>query len=136
MPLTHSPEETGRANPPVLLVAVDDDPQCLALIEESLAHEDLSAALRECSVEVDKPCDSPVKAPDSLMSLEELQRSHSLLVLASANGNQARAAGTLGIGRATLYRLLSDAHLKSPKGSEASAPSATQLSRNLRSMQP
>src|SRR3989304_4482458 len=41
MPPTHSPEETGRANLPVLLVAIDDDPQCLALIEESLAQKEL-----------------------------------------------------------------------------------------------
>ncbi|MBI4442253.1 MAG: sigma-54-dependent Fis family transcriptional regulator [Acidobacteria bacterium] len=98
--------------------------------------QDLPAVLRDGSAEAGKSFDSPVKDPDPLMSLEELERSHSLRVLASVNGNKARAAEILGISRATLYRLLSDARLKSPQGSEASAPSVTQLSRNLRPVQP
>lgn len=93
--------------------------------------QDLPPALRMGPVEMAKAFDSAVKAPDPLMSLEDLERQHTLRVLEYVNGNKARAAEILGISRATLYRLLSDAHPKPPKGSEASEPSTPQLSRNL-----
>src|SRR5579871_6511408 len=44
---------------------------------------------------------------DTFMSLAELQRRHILRVLDSVGGNKARAAEVLGIGRATIYQLLS-----------------------------
>jgi DNA-binding NtrC family response regulator len=50
--------------------------------------------------------DAPLGDEDSL-SLHELQRRHVLRVLESVGGNKARAAEVLGIGRATIYELLS-----------------------------
>jgi transcriptional regulator with PAS, ATPase and Fis domain len=43
----------------------------------------------------------------TLFSLEELQRRHLMRVLERVGGNKARAAEILGIGRATIYQLLS-----------------------------
>jgi DNA-binding NtrC family response regulator len=44
---------------------------------------------------------------ETLFPLEEVQRRHVMRVLESVNGNKARAAEILGIGRATIYQLLS-----------------------------
>lgn len=44
---------------------------------------------------------------DNLLSLEEMQRRHVMRVLEGVGGNKARAAEILGIGRATIYQLLS-----------------------------
>ena len=44
---------------------------------------------------------------EAFLSLEELQRRHILRVLDGVGGNKARAAEILGIGRATIYQLLS-----------------------------
>jgi DNA-binding NtrC family response regulator len=44
---------------------------------------------------------------DTLVSLEELQRRHILRVLEAVGGNKTRAAEVLGIGRATIYQILS-----------------------------
>jgi DNA-binding NtrC family response regulator len=44
---------------------------------------------------------------EALFSLEELQRRHVMRVLERVGGNKARAAEILGIGRATIYQLLS-----------------------------
>jgi DNA-binding NtrC family response regulator len=52
-------------------------------------------------------------ADDTLLSLEEVQRRHILRVLEGVGGNKARAAEVLGIGRATIYELLSK--MKAPQ---------------------
>jgi len=44
---------------------------------------------------------------DAFLSLEELQRRHILRVLEGVGGSKARAAEVLGIGRATIYQMLS-----------------------------
>ncbi|MGB6474099.1 MAG: sigma-54 dependent transcriptional regulator [Candidatus Sulfotelmatobacter sp.] len=44
---------------------------------------------------------------EALFSLEELQRRHVMRVLERVGGNKARAANILGVGRATIYQLLS-----------------------------
>jgi transcriptional regulator of acetoin/glycerol metabolism len=41
-------------------------------------------------------------------SLAEVERKHILAVLAGSDGNRAKAAATLGIGTATLYRKLKE----------------------------
>ena len=48
-----------------------------------------------------------LQTDDALLSLEEVQRRHVLRVLEGVGGNKARAAQVLGIGRATIYQLLS-----------------------------
>ncbi len=52
---------------------------------------------------------------DTFMSLAELQRRHILRVLDSVGGNKARAAEVLGIGRATIYQMLSKMKEEDPK---------------------
>jgi DNA-binding NtrC family response regulator len=44
---------------------------------------------------------------ENFLSLEELQRQHIIRVLEGVGGNKARAAQVLGIGRATIYQLIS-----------------------------
>lgn len=53
------------------------------------------------------PLNEEVGAGDDFLSLEEMQRRHVLRVLEGVGGNKARAAEVLGIGRATIYQLLS-----------------------------
>ncbi len=52
---------------------------------------------------------------DTFLSLHELQRRHILRVLEGVGGNKARAAEVLGIGRATIYQLLSRMKIEEPK---------------------
>jgi DNA-binding NtrC family response regulator len=56
-------------------------------------------------------------ADEALFSLEELQRRHLMRVLERVGGNKARAAEILGVGRATVYQLLS--RMKLEKGGES-----------------
>jgi DNA-binding NtrC family response regulator len=51
--------------------------------------------------------EEPMSADETFLSLEELQRRHVLRALEVVGGNKARAAEILGIGRATIYQLLS-----------------------------
>lgn len=53
------------------------------------------------------PVSQSLAADDTLISLEELEHRHILRVLEAVGGNKARAAEILGIGRATIYQLLS-----------------------------
>jgi DNA-binding NtrC family response regulator len=54
-----------------------------------------------------KPFNEELGNREAFLSLDELQRRHILRVLDSVGGNKARAAEVLGIGRATIYQLLS-----------------------------
>ncbi len=53
------------------------------------------------------PAAPEVSGDDTFLSLEELQHRHILRVLEGVGGNKARAAEVLGIGRATIYQILS-----------------------------
>jgi transcriptional regulator with PAS, ATPase and Fis domain len=52
---------------------------------------------------------------DVLLSLEEMDRRHTLRVLDAVKGNKTRAAEILGISRATLYRLIETAAAREPQ---------------------
>jgi len=52
---------------------------------------------------------------ETFLSLDELQRRHVLRVLEGVGGNKARAAEVLGIGRATIYQILSRMKLEEPE---------------------
>ncbi len=54
-----------------------------------------------------KPLDEDAVEDSDLLSLDEVQRRHVLRVLEGVGGNKARAAEVLGIGRATIYQILS-----------------------------
>jgi|HubBroStandDraft_6_1064221.scaffolds.fasta_scaffold84172_2 DNA-binding NtrC family response regulator len=54
-----------------------------------------------------KPLNEDLAGSEAFLSLDELQRRHVLRVLEGVGGNKARAAEVLGIGRATIYQLLS-----------------------------
>ncbi len=63
------------------------------------------------------PLNEDVGGDETFLSLDELQRRHILRVLEGVGGNKARAAEVLGIGRATIYQLLSRMKIEeSPKG--------------------
>jgi DNA-binding NtrC family response regulator len=61
------------------------------------------------------PLNEGVGGDETFLSLEELQRRHILRVLDGVGGNKARAAEVLGIGRATIYQMLSKMKVEEPK---------------------
>jgi DNA-binding NtrC family response regulator len=63
--------------------------------------------VRDLPERLRQPLTQDVAGNESFLSLEEVQRRHVLRVLDSVGGNKARAAEILGIGRATIYQLLS-----------------------------
>jgi len=62
-----------------------------------------------------RPLNEDAGVDDTFLSLEEVQRRHILRVLEGVGGNKARAAEVLGIGRATIYQLLSRMKIEEPK---------------------
>jgi DNA-binding NtrC family response regulator len=61
------------------------------------------------------PLNEDLEGDEAFLSLEEMQRRHILRVLQGVGGNKARAAEVLGIGRATIYQLLSRMKIEEPK---------------------
>lgn len=59
------------------------------------------------------PFNSDSVIDEGLLSLDEVQRRHVMRVLERVGGNKARAAEILGLGRATIYQLLSRMKLES-----------------------
>lgn len=62
-----------------------------------------------------KPLHEEMSGDDTFLSLEEVQRRHVIRVLEGVGGNKARAAEILGIGRATIYQLLSKMKIEETK---------------------
>ena len=60
------------------------------------------------------PLEENLGGDETFLSLDELQRRHILRVLEGVGGNKARAAEVLGIGRATIYQLLSRMKIEEP----------------------
>jgi DNA-binding NtrC family response regulator len=61
------------------------------------------------------PLSEDLGGDEKFLSLEELQRRHILRVLEGSGGNKARAAKVLGIGRTTIYQLLSTMKTQEPQ---------------------
>lgn len=66
-----------------------------------------------------KPLNEGGSDDETLLSLEEVQRRHVMRVLEGVGGNKARAAEVLGIGRATIYQLLSKMKLETAAEDES-----------------
>ena len=60
------------------------------------------------------PLEEVVGGDETFLSLDAVQRRHILRVLEGVGGNKARAAEVLGIGRATIYQLLSKMKIEEP----------------------
>ncbi len=73
---------------------------CMMTEANLIDIQDLPERLREGTADVSS-------SDELFLPLEEVQRRHVLRVLEAVGGNKARAAEVLGIGRATIYQLLS-----------------------------
>lgn len=74
---------------------------CMMTEAEAIDVGDLPEYIRESQVDSDQ-------MPETLVTLEEMERKYALRVLQSAGGNKVRAAELLGISRTKLYRILGD----------------------------
>src|SRR5690349_14538173 len=74
---------------------------CMMTEAEAIDVGDLPEYIRENQVDSDQ-------MPETLVTLEEMERKYALRVLQSAGGNKVRAAELLGISRTKLYRILGD----------------------------
>jgi transcriptional regulator with PAS, ATPase and Fis domain len=81
---------------------------CMMVQGDLIDVSDLPERLRNFSRE-ERPADN------GLVSLEELERRHTMRVLESLRGNKTRAAEILGISRATLYRLIDATPSRDPQ---------------------
>ena len=81
---------------------------CMMADENLIDIDDLPERLRG-------PLTEGLGGDETFLSLDELQRRHILRVLQGVGGNKARAAEVLGIGRATIYQLLSKMKIEESK---------------------
>jgi transcriptional regulator with PAS, ATPase and Fis domain len=78
---------------------------CMMVEGSVIDIDDLPESLRA-------PVRDDLSTETAFLPLDELQRCHILRVLQAVGGNKARAAEILGIGRATIYQILSRMKLK------------------------
>jgi DNA-binding NtrC family response regulator len=88
---------------------------CMMVEGNVIDIEDLPESLRR-----PVPCAKPTNGDETFLSLEEVQRRHILRVLQAVGGHKARAAEILGIGRATIYQMLSKMKIDSEPESHQS----------------
>src|SRR5579864_8811803 len=81
---------------------------CMMVDGKFIDTNDLPERLRTASTE-----DSVID--EGLLSLDEVQRRHVMRVLERVGGNKARAAEILGLGRATIYQILSRMKIEGKK---------------------
>jgi two-component system response regulator HydG len=79
---------------------------CMMVDSKFIDINDLPERLRT-------PFNSDSVIDEGLLSLDEVQRRHVMRVLERVGGNKARAAEILGLGRSTIYQLLSRMKLES-----------------------
>lgn len=85
---------------------------CMMAVGSLIDIDDLPERFR-------KPLTNGLSDDEAWLSLEEVQRRHVMRVLEAVGGNKARAAQVLGIGRATIYQLLSRMRLEEPPKGES-----------------
>ena len=89
-------------------------------LENALGHACMMAEgdtidVRDFPEHLQKQTAQSLPDGDVLLPLDELGRRHARTVLERMGGNKVQAAEVLGISRATLYRLLEEAHAEEPK---------------------
>jgi DNA-binding NtrC family response regulator len=88
---------------------------CMMTEGETIDVGDLPEYLREKQVAEDRES-------ETLLTLEQVERNHTLRTLESVGGNKVRAAELLGISRAKLYRILGESELSE---AEVASPTIT-----------